>query len=376
METSLHGRQAMVPRVGNSPLRRFRPPVVSIFFSRPVFCSSSSPPSLLQLQSMAGIPIPQRTSFPLRSSKQESTIKAPGEAILSFLKPVYVLLAVGATFLFGLRSPLPALALAAESETLDSSPSEDSETLRDDVKERILEEHLDLHPEDVKSLRALMNLKIKAQKLGEAVGIVDRLIALEPAEKDLVLLKAHMQSFGGDTETARQMFEEILDKDPLFVEAYHGLVMAASGPELEGDLSSILSRIQSAMEICKKEKKKEELRDFKLLMAQVRVMEGMYDEALKLYQELVKEEPRDFRPYLCQGIIYTLLKKKDEADKQFQKYRRLVPKGHPYAQYFDESMKSMNIFDGSNTGSAPSYLQRYRGMWPDHSKTLTLLELY
>ncbi|KAK4396272.1 protein SLOW GREEN 1, chloroplastic [Sesamum angolense] len=42
------------------------------------------------------------------------------------------------------------------------------------------------------------------------------------------------------------------------------------------------------------------------------------------------EEPRDFRPYLCQGIIYTLLRKNGEAEKNFEKYRRLVPKGHPY----------------------------------------------
>ena len=105
----------------------------------------------------------------------------------------------------------------------------------------------------------------------------------------------------------------------------------------------ILKRVRIAMAICKKEKKKEELRDFGLLVAQIRVMEGKYEEALKLYEELVKAERRDFWPYLCQGIIYTLMRKKDEARKEFQKYRRLVLKGHPYARYFDQNMNAMNF---------------------------------
>ncbi|KAG1339183.1 putative protein SLOW GREEN 1, chloroplastic [Cocos nucifera] len=190
-----------------------------------------------------------------------------------------------------------------------------------------------------------MELKVRSQKLPEAIEIVDRLIALEPEERDLPLLKAHFQNYMGDAETAKQGFQEILERDPFCVEAYHGLVMAASQSESSHEeLDGILKRVEGAMEMCKKAKKKEDLRDFKLLVAQIRVIEGKYEEALKIYDELVKEEPRDFRPYLCQGIIYTLLRKKDEAEKHFQKYRRLVPKGHPYARYFEENMMAMKIF--------------------------------
>ncbi|EXB83236.1 hypothetical protein L484_011530 [Morus notabilis] len=57
-----------------------------------------------------------------------------------------------------------------------------------------------------------------------------------------------------------------------------------------------------------------------------------------------RREPRDFRPYLCQGIIYTLLRKKNEAEKQFDKFRRLIPKNHPYREYFDDNMFAMKLF--------------------------------
>ncbi|KAL3753837.1 hypothetical protein ACJRO7_001134 [Eucalyptus globulus] len=108
--------------------------------------------------------------------------------------------------------------------------------------------------------------------------------------------------------------------------------MAAS--EAGDELKELLERIKVAMQRCKKEKKKSEVRDFKLL----------YNEALSVYQELVKEEPRDFRPYLCQGILYTLLRNQDEAEKQFKQYRRLVPKNHPYAEYFDDNMFATKFF--------------------------------
>ena len=106
----------------------------------------------------------------------------------------------------------------------------------------------------------------------------------------------------------------------------------------------MLKRVEEAIEVCKKQKKDSDVRDFRLLIAQIKVMEGDYTEALKAYQELVKEEPRDFRPYLCQGIIYTLLRKKDEADKQFNKFRRLVPKDHPYKDYFEDNMFATKFF--------------------------------
>lgn len=54
-------------------------------------------------------------------------------------------------------------------------------------------------------------------------------------------------------------------------------------------MEQIESRIEDAMKMCKKEDKKHDLRDFKLLLAQIRVIEGKYEKALKLYQALVKE---------------------------------------------------------------------------------------
>lgn len=214
----------------------------------------------------------------------------------------------------------------------------------EEEKEREIEEQLVSNPNDVEALRSLMEIKIKNKKILDAISILDRLIELEPNEPEWPLLKSHLYVNFGEVELAKVGFNEILKKDPFRVEAYHGLVMAASQDESIEELEEIQKKVEEGMKMCKKEGKKSDLRDFKLLLAQIRVIEGKYDDALKVYAELVKEEPRDFRPYLCQGIIYTLLRKNNEAEKCFEKYRRLVPQGHPYARYFDENMIATKVF--------------------------------
>lgn len=218
------------------------------------------------------------------------------------------------------------------------------DSVTEEEREREVEERLELNPNDVDALRNLMEIRIKKNKIDEAMSVVDRLIELEPDEVEWPLLKSHLYVYNGDLESARIRFNEIINKDPLRVEAYHGLVMAASQDDSSPELKEIEERIEEGMELAKKQNKMSDLRDFQLLIAQVWVIEGKYDEALKVYQELVKEEPRDFRPYLCQGIIYTLLRKSSEAEKSFEKYKRLVPKGHPYASYFDDNMIATKLF--------------------------------
>ncbi|XP_042510027.1 protein SLOW GREEN 1, chloroplastic-like [Macadamia integrifolia] len=325
-------------------------------YRRPAFTRPVSSVSSHRTSSKLRMSISIRAfSTPISSKPQDLHYSSPPVEVLkplaSLLKTTCIALA--ATALFFNSFSKPSFAAPVAQPTVEST-KDTSESDYEEEKERTLEEYLESNPADIKALRSLMEVKIKARKLQEAIFVIDRLIEIEPSETEWPLLKAHIQNYSGDIELAKLGFEEIISKDPLRVEAYHGLVMATSQLE-SGDLGDVLKRIESAMEKCKKEKRKEDLRDFKLLVAQIKVIEGNYTDALKVYQELVKEEPRDFRPYLCQGIIYTLLQKKDEAEKQFQKYRRLVPKEHPYARFFDDNMLATKVFsqmaEDQKTGS-------------------------
>ncbi|KAJ6689465.1 hypothetical protein OIU85_005831 [Salix viminalis] len=101
----------------------------------------------------------------------------------------------------------------------------------------------------------------------------------------------------GRAQDARNVFEEILVANPLSFEALfeNALLMDRLG---EGE--AVIRRYS----FCKKN----------------------VEEALKSYQELSKEDPKDFRPYVCRGMIYSLLDRNEEAKQQFAKYRELSPK--------------------------------------------------
>uniref|UniRef100_A0A0V0IC57 Putative ovule protein n=1 Tax=Solanum chacoense TaxID=4108 RepID=A0A0V0IC57_SOLCH len=263
----------------------------------------------------------------------------------SFVKPTLIATITATTLLFARYFVFPKPALSNQAFTPSAMETDVvRDAISDEERERTIEEHLVTHPDDVEALRILMEIRIKNKKMLDAISIIDRLIELEPNETEWPLLKSHLYVNSGEIELAKVGFNEILKKDPFRVEAYHGLVMAASQDESIEELAEIEKKVEEGIKLCKKEKKKSDLRDFKLLLAQIRVIEGKYEDALKVYQELIKEEPRDFRPYLCQGIIYTLLRKNNEAEKCFEKYRRLVPQGHPYARYFDENMIATKVF--------------------------------
>ncbi|KAL8204889.1 hypothetical protein R6Q57_010512 [Mikania cordata] len=298
------------------------------------------------------INFPKSSSFSSFTSSHHPNYQTPKHQITKFtnptpqsvLKTTFITgVTVAAVFLsrFTVKPtvavPIPSPPPSATVESAESDSELQSE-------EKTLEEHLSSHPEDIMALKTLMEVKIKIGKVHEAIGILNQLIDLEPEDSEWQLLKYHLHSFSGDHESAKLGFQEIIAKDPLRVEAYHGLVMAASAKESPTELNSVENQVLEGIEICKKQKKKDEIRDFKLLLAQIRVIQSDYNNAIKIYQELSIEEPRDFRPYLCQGIIYTLLGKNDDAEKNFEKYRRLVPKGHPYTRYFDDNMIATKVF--------------------------------
>ncbi|KAL9228653.1 hypothetical protein vseg_004208 [Gypsophila vaccaria] len=283
------------------------------------------------------------SSLKINSSSQKSNSISVSKNPFNFLKtPLTVAVATAAIFFSGLSQRSNVAVAETRNNVVEETTMPSTE---DEDNERKLEEHVTENPNDVEALKSLMEVRIKNKKLAKAVEVINKLVEIEPQEKEWLLLRAHMYSYMGETELAKAEFEDIIAKEPARVEAYHGLVMAVSqGEEGSGELDVVSGRIKEAIEKCRKEKRKDEVRDFRLLIAQVRVIEGNYDEALRIYQELVKEDPRDFRPYLCQGIIYTLMRKKDEADKQFEKYKRLVPQEHPYAQFFDDNMIATKAF--------------------------------
>ncbi|KAJ1416883.1 Tetratricopeptide-like helical domain superfamily [Sesbania bispinosa] len=340
-------RHSLLPKPFTSLSFRSLPPSLPF--------SSSSQLSCIRASSPSPSPSPKDHSSHKPRNAFTYLLQNLNPLFSPLFEPVYV--AIAAVAFFFMRVQLKPVATAkmlvppaAESSavTTENLSDESAAVSTDEENEKAIEEQLSKNPGDADVIRSLVEVKVRARKIGEAIQLLDRLIELDPEEFEWPLLKAHLYGHNGEHELARNGFEDLLKKDPLFTEAYHGLLMATS--ELDGPTKDLLKRIEEAIKSCEEQKMSSEVREFKLLMAQIKVMEEDYSGALKVYQELVKEEPRDFRPYLCQGVVYTLLRKKDEADKQFEKYRKLVPENHPYKEYFEDNTKvfSQELEKGRN----------------------------
>ncbi|PPR94077.1 hypothetical protein GOBAR_AA26593 [Gossypium barbadense] len=244
----------------------------------------------------------------------------------SFSEKVVVFL-VGSFIFLGCFSAKPCLALPAQATTRKSEEEE--------RYEKILEKE----PRNVDALKVLLYGKIRRGKTQEAVECVEKLIDIEPDEVEWRLLQALCYEMMGQLSKAKRLFKEILEEIPLLLRALHvtfsnlGLAMVMHKNH-EGPV--VFEMLNEALEVAVREQRVTEERNIRVLIAQMHVVKGELEEGMKKFQDLINDNPRDFRPYLCQGIIYSLLDKKKEAAEQFEIYQSLVPEEFPQRRFLDD----------------------------------------
>ncbi|CAM6025231.1 unnamed protein product, partial [Sphagnum balticum] len=229
----------------------------------------------------------------------------------------------------------------------------ETETSSSDV-ELVLLKFLERHPEDLKALEGLMYVRLRKGDVKAALKILEKLLELRPAHLPWQLIRAQSLDFVGDLDEARQAFQAILEKNPLSARALQGLaiVMSKTGEEKES-----LEMLKKAVDAALKAERPKEAINVRMLLAQMHTMQGNLKEALDEYQDVVKVDPTDFRPYLCQGLVYSILGKTEEAEKQFSKYWQLCPNTFPNRGYLDDLLlnaKTMARKIESRKGKKPA----------------------
>ncbi|CAI0458367.1 unnamed protein product [Linum tenue] len=232
-----------------------------------------------------------------------------------------------------------------EEEQLDPQKDEDSSSSSSSSFASPLSEFLVGNTEAVESLKSLLQQKLESREDEEALKILTRLVAAQPAAVEWKFLMARLYNEMGQSQNARKVFEEILSVNPLSFEALfeNALLMDKSG---EGE--AVIARLENALQIAEEENKVKEARDVRLIMAQIQFLQKNIEEAMRIYQELSKEDPKDFRPYFCRGMIYSLLDKNEEAKQQFLKYRELSPKKFEVDGYLRTPLSRMKVFGPSD----------------------------
>ncbi|KAI6691993.1 hypothetical protein NL676_019703 [Syzygium grande] len=263
---------------------------------------------------------------------------SPTSKLLKFLSEKLVICLLGSLVFVGFVRSKPSFALPAQAsesgpQTGEAQKEESVEEEEEEREEReeMSERLLETDPTNVEALKVVLYGKMRRGKTKEAVKYVQRLVDVEPDEVEWRLLLALFHETLGQLSTAKRLFREILEETPLLLRALHGLAMAMHKNQ-EGP--AVFEMLNEALELARREKRVTEERNIRILIAQMHV--GDLNAGLKDFQDLVNENPRDFRPYLCQGIIYSLLDKKKEAQEQFETYRSLVPEEFPQRGFLDD----------------------------------------
>ncbi|XP_075512308.1 protein SLOW GREEN 1, chloroplastic-like [Primulina tabacum] len=206
---------------------------------------------------------------------------------------------------------------------------------------------LESNSEAIDALKTLLRQKLEAGEDEEGLAILRQLSSAQPESLEWKFLMARVLNELGKIQEARDALEEVLTKDPLSYEALfeNALLMDKSG---EGD--AVMRRLEDALRFAETENKAKKARDVKLIMAQMQFLQKNVDKALLTYDEILKEDPNDFRPYFCKGMIFSLMDKNVEAREEFAKYRELSPKKFEVEGYLRTPLSRMKLF-GTDEGN-------------------------
>uniref|UniRef100_A0A0D9WDH5 Uncharacterized protein n=1 Tax=Leersia perrieri TaxID=77586 RepID=A0A0D9WDH5_9ORYZ len=226
----------------------------------------------------------------------------------------------------------------------DNEEEKEKEKEEDDEEVRMYLEILRADPGDVEALKCVLFAKMRRADWGGALGFARRLREAEPGEEvEWRLMEALLHELKGELVEAELVFREVLAEKPLLVRALHGLALCmhkrSEGP-------TVFEMLEKALQLAISEERVPEERNIKLLIAQMHVVKGQLDVASEKLQTLINEDPRDFRPHLCQGIVYALLDKKEEADELFDTYRSLVPDEFPDKSFINDVIQAARVESG------------------------------
>ncbi|PZD71520.1 Beta-barrel assembly-enhancing protease [Acaryochloris thomasi RCC1774] len=218
---------------------------------------------------------------------------------------------------------------ATPTATVDGQQDGPQKELQD--LERSYQIVLEREPENPKVLEALVQTRLQMIALGlkkpaDVVEPLTKLAKLSPERTEYQVLLGRSQQQAGDREAASQTFRDILAKDPANVEALQGLV---AGLLQEKRPTAAIDILETTLNTAKQANQltpgtMDELA-INLILGQVYVDQQNYDQALTLYDDLIKESPKDFRAFYGKAVALDAQGNKADAQTFFQSAAALAP---------------------------------------------------
>jgi tetratricopeptide (TPR) repeat protein len=208
---------------------------------------------------------------------------------------------------------------------------------------------LQREPDNQAALLGLLQVRMQLEDIKGTLAPLEKLAQINPKEARYQVLLAQTKQYLGDREGAAQTFRSILNAQPGNITALQGLVaLLIDEKRPEAAIGLLESTLKSAPQANQIEKNSVDVIAVRLLMGQVYAQQKRYEEAITVYDNLSKENDKDFRPILAKAIVYQEQGKLDEARSYLERSLSLAP-----AQYKDPIQMRIDEID-SPASAAPA----------------------
>ena len=238
-------------------------------------------------------------------------------------------------------SMVPIIAAFNDSQQSGNTPTGTGNSASDqtnlELRAKGYEQVLEREPENRTALQGLLEARLQLFRLGQGdiKGIItplEKLSKLNPEETRYAVLLAQAKQQAGDKEGAAQAYRTVLETKPGDISALQGMVallLEQKRPEAAiGLLQESLDKAEKANKI---EPETVDTTAVQVLLGSVYAKEKRYAQALSTYDKVIKNDPKDFRPFLAKAMVLKDQGKTEEAQPLFEKANSLAP-----ARYKDE----------------------------------------
>jgi tetratricopeptide (TPR) repeat protein len=190
---------------------------------------------------------------------------------------------------------------------------------------------LQREPDNVTALRGL--LQVRLELIGQGVGDIkdaiaplEKLASLNPETTEYGILLAQAKERTGDREGAAGAYRSILVSKPGEIKALQGLVnLLLVQQRPEAAIGLLQDTLKAAPAANQAKPESIDVTSVQLILGQVYAVQKRYEEAIAIYDESAKANPKDFRPTLGKAIVLKEQGKTDEAKTLFDRATELAP---------------------------------------------------
>lgn len=174
---------------------------------------------------------------------------------------------------------------------------------------------VEIDPKDVDSWSMLGRLHQIASNSVEAEKAFQKALEIDKDDEDALTGLAFVYGGLGDNKRSTELLERVNSKNP----SMRSLMALAQGYEQMRDYKLAAETLRRAVQMSPGNT---EVRKF---FAQSLLASEQYEEALKEFQELAEDDPRDSQPFLQMSRIYRQMRKLKEAREANDKAKELDP---------------------------------------------------